>query len=241
MLSSEQLSGHGFIFNKWKKELLNQVVGSASSKAVEVTKITNPGQVHTGFSGAVQPPSRLSGLCSMYDFMFIKEKMKVHGDIASASSSKANTSRQGGVMGEINMENRNKKRHAMGRNSSSGSVHKSKPKPTKKRLLSGIGLQEVACSAQMLELKSSDPIANANNKQFPPPAKDSQDTSRDVRSIKIAHLDALDTPTNDVFNALAGPEDLSSLLDFDEEGLLDHDSAGLEVPMDDLADVEMFL
>lgn len=39
---------------------------------------------------------------------------------------------------------------------------------------------------------------------------------------------------------LGGPQDLSSLLNFDEEELQDHYSAGLDIPMDDLTELNMF-
>ncbi|KAI3793541.1 hypothetical protein L1987_36160 [Smallanthus sonchifolius] len=39
---------------------------------------------------------------------------------------------------------------------------------------------------------------------------------------------------------VGGPQDLSSLLNFDEEELQDHFSAGLEIPMDDLTELNMF-
>lgn len=39
---------------------------------------------------------------------------------------------------------------------------------------------------------------------------------------------------------LGGPQDLSSLLNFDVEELQDHYSAGLEIPMDDLTELNMF-
>ncbi|KAI7747597.1 hypothetical protein M8C21_019113, partial [Ambrosia artemisiifolia] len=39
---------------------------------------------------------------------------------------------------------------------------------------------------------------------------------------------------------VGGPQDLSSLLNFDEDELQDHFSAGLEIPMDDLTELNMF-
>ena len=36
-------------------------------------------------------------------------------------------------------------------------------------------------------------------------------------------------------------QDLSSWLNFDEDGLQDHDSMGLEIPMDDVSDLNMIL
>ncbi|KAL3530399.1 hypothetical protein ACH5RR_009721 [Cinchona calisaya] len=236
--SSELLSGHGFTLNKQKKELLNQTVGSTSSEAAEI-RITDPGQVHRRFSGAKQPLSRPSGVLPTYDFTFDKGNIKILGDIANCSLKAKFTSRQVGDVGETGMENRDQKTDVC-RNSASGNVHKLKAEPKKKRPLLRIGLQEMAHSAQLLELKSSVPIANANNQQFLSPANDSQDASRDVRSMKTSQLNGLDPPTNDVFNILAGPEDLNSLLDFDDEILLNHDSAGLDVPMDDLSDVFTF-
>ena len=42
-----------------------------------------------------------------------------------------------------------------------------------------------------------------------------------------------------VSNDLGGPQDLNSWLNFDEDGLQDHDSIGLEIPMDDLTDLKL--
>ncbi|KAI3809266.1 hypothetical protein L1987_25237 [Smallanthus sonchifolius] len=39
---------------------------------------------------------------------------------------------------------------------------------------------------------------------------------------------------------VGGPQDLSSLLNFDEDELQDHFSAGLDIPMDDLTELNMF-
>ncbi|KAK6933550.1 hypothetical protein RJ641_036444 [Dillenia turbinata] len=44
-----------------------------------------------------------------------------------------------------------------------------------------------------------------------------------------------------VASAIGGPQDLGSWLNFDEDGLQDHDSMGLEIPMDDLSDLNMLL
>lgn len=38
---------------------------------------------------------------------------------------------------------------------------------------------------------------------------------------------------------VGGHQDLSALLNFDEEDLQDHFSAGLDIPMDDLAELNM--
>lgn len=40
---------------------------------------------------------------------------------------------------------------------------------------------------------------------------------------------------------LGGNQDLTSWLNFEEDGLMDHDSIGLEIPMDDLMDLNMLM
>ncbi|PON41401.1 spectrin beta chain, brain [Parasponia andersonii] len=45
----------------------------------------------------------------------------------------------------------------------------------------------------------------------------------------------------DPMEELGGNQDLTSWLNFEEEGLMDHDSIGLEIPMDDLSDLNMLM
>ncbi|XP_044483678.1 uncharacterized protein LOC123209625 [Mangifera indica] len=52
-------------------------------------------------------------------------------------------------------------------------------------------------------------------------------------------LNELDPMALDVSNDLGAPQDLNSWLNFD--GLQDHDSVGLEIPMDDLTDLNMLM
>lgn len=77
------------------------------------------------------------------------------------------------------------------------------------------------------------------------------DTRRDIRKVShdanepqeivdpLHELDPIDE-LGVVGAELDGPQDLSSLLNFDEEDLQDHYSAGLEIPMDDLTELNMF-
>ncbi|KAF5770550.1 hypothetical protein HanXRQr2_Chr14g0660661 [Helianthus annuus] len=51
-------------------------------------------------------------------------------------------------------------------------------------------------------------------------------------------IDPLLDPIDEL--GVGGPQDLSSLLNFDDEELQDHFSAGLEIPMDDLTELNMF-
>ncbi|CBI18590.3 unnamed protein product, partial [Vitis vinifera] len=61
----------------------------------------------------------------------------------------------------------------------------------------------------------------------------------DFPSLQIHELDSIEELG--VGSDLGGPQDLSSWLNFDEDGLQDHDSMGLEIPMDDLSDLNMIL
>jgi len=57
-------------------------------------------------------------------------------------------------------------------------------------------------------------------------------------NLPLPELDSMEALG--VSNDIGGPQDLSSWLNFDEDGLQDHDSIGLEIPMDDLTELHMF-
>ncbi|KAL0358588.1 UNVERIFIED_CONTAM: hypothetical protein Sangu_0708200 [Sesamum angustifolium] len=68
-------------------------------------------------------------------------------------------------------------------------------------------------------------------------------SSNDMESMEFANL-----PLNEidgieelgVESDIGGAQDLNSWFNFDVDGLQDHDSIGLEIPMDDLAELNMF-
>ncbi|KAK8514435.1 hypothetical protein V6N12_009141 [Hibiscus sabdariffa] len=62
------------------------------------------------------------------------------------------------------------------------------------------------------------------------------DESVDFANLQLTELDPMEELG--VSNDIGGPQDLSSWLNFDEDGLQDHDSIGLEIPMDDLSDLK---
>jgi hypothetical protein len=79
----------------------------------------------------------------------------------------------------------------------------------------------------------------------------SVDTRRDIRTVSHGNgtqevpkagmeiMDPLLDPIDEL--GVGGPQDLSSLLNFDDtDDLQDHFSAGLEIPMDDLTELNMF-
>ena len=69
-------------------------------------------------------------------------------------------------------------------------------------------------------------------------SKDGKDCL-DLGSLPLPELDSIEELN--VANEFGGHQDLSSWLNFDEDGLQDHDSMGLEIPMDDLSELSMLL
>lgn len=96
---------------------------------------------------------------------------------------------------------------------------------------------------------SDELITNESNKKrevgLMSPGNVPQDSFKEIKepmdfpSLQIHELDSIDALG--VGSDLGGPQDLSSWLNFDEDGLQDHDSMGLEIPMDDLSDLNMIL
>lgn len=60
----------------------------------------------------------------------------------------------------------------------------------------------------------------------------------DFTNLQLHDLDSIELG---VGNELGGPQDLDSWLNIDEDGLQDHDAVGLEIPMDDLSELNMLL
>lgn len=71
-----------------------------------------------------------------------------------------------------------------------------------------------------------------------------QDSSKEIKeplhttNLKLNELDSIELHVGDDFG---GPQDLSTLLNFDDDSLQDHYSAGLDIPMDDLSEVNLLL
>ncbi|XP_012472840.1 uncharacterized protein LOC105790015 isoform X1 [Gossypium raimondii] len=62
------------------------------------------------------------------------------------------------------------------------------------------------------------------------------DEPDDFANLQLNDLDPMEELG--VSNDIGGSQDLSSWLNFDEDGLQDHDSIGLEIPMDDLSELK---
>ncbi|XP_010271669.1 PREDICTED: uncharacterized protein LOC104607682 isoform X3 [Nelumbo nucifera] len=95
---------------------------------------------------------------------------------------------------------------------------------------------------------SSEKVTNSTSKMSEvglPPGNVPQDLSKDIEepidfsNLQLHELDSIEELG--VSNDLGGHQDLSSWLNFDEDGLQDHDSMGLEIPMDDLSELNMLI
>ncbi|GMG99480.1 hypothetical protein Nepgr_001320 [Nepenthes gracilis] len=72
-----------------------------------------------------------------------------------------------------------------------------------------------------------------------PDSTEESKESIDYRSLPLHELDSIEDLSME--NGFGGHQDLSSWLNFDEDNLQDHDSMGLEIPMDDLSELNMLI
>lgn len=88
-------------------------------------------------------------------------------------------------------------------------------------------------------------ISGSHRKQevvLNPPSKISNDSSKeamDFTSLPLHELDSIEELG--VAKDLDGNQDLSTWFNFEVDGLQEHDSVGLEIPLDDLSDLNMML
>ncbi|KAG6578818.1 hypothetical protein SDJN03_23266, partial [Cucurbita argyrosperma subsp. sororia] len=92
---------------------------------------------------------------------------------------------------------------------------------------------EVANGSTKKEFTVVLPLNNAT----PHPSKDHSERT-DFTNLQLHDLDSMELG---VGNELGGPQDLDSWLNIDEDGFQDHDAVGLDIPMDDLSELNMLL
>lgn len=73
---------------------------------------------------------------------------------------------------------------------------------------------------------------------IPPVSSNDMKESMEFADLPLNDIDSIEELGVD--SDIGGPQDLNSWLNFDMDGLQDHDSIGLEIPMDDLAELNMF-
>ncbi|XP_027345863.1 uncharacterized protein LOC113857830 [Abrus precatorius] len=211
------------------------------------------------FQGSIQSSEQAS---SKNGSVFIKEKkreMLVNGGIGGSSSRASNLdgSVHGGVKGKRSERDRNQSRDQTrqnpisraGRLSLDSSQNENKPKSKPKQKITASGhdrFMDAKESACLPNHGSSLSVVDATNSGSKDGAtlSGNQDTSQVKESTDFGNLQLHDLSSIEEFGVsgeLGGAHDLSSWLNFDEDGLQDHDSIGLEIPMDDLSELNMLM
>ncbi|KAF5204852.1 spectrin beta chain, brain [Thalictrum thalictroides] len=210
-IKQESISNRG----KKKEVLLDEVTGNASSRASPALGSTLTG----GAKGRRSERERDSN-----KFMSTRN-----------SVAKAGRPALGGLRGERKNKTKPKQKTAqlstsgnglLGRameatnavspslNSSNEKVHSASNKPSRE-----VGLQQPGNAPQGLSKETEKPV--------------------DFTNLHLHELDSIEELG--VSGNLGGHNDLSTWLNFDEDGLQDHDSMGLEIPMDDLSELNMLI
>ncbi|RDX62865.1 hypothetical protein CR513_58764, partial [Mucuna pruriens] len=192
------------------------------------------------FQGSIQSSEQAS---SKNGSVFIKEKkreMLVNGSVNGSSSRASNLdgSVHGGVKGKRSDRDRNQSRDQnrqnsicrAGRMSLDSSQNENKPKAKKQKTASGNDRFMEAKESPRLPPSVADTINNGSKDGATLPGN--QDASQIKESNDFGNLPLPDLSSIEEFG---GAHDFSSWLNFDEDGLQDHDSIGLEIPMDDLS------
>ncbi|KAE9620607.1 hypothetical protein Lalb_Chr01g0004831 [Lupinus albus] len=219
-----------------------QSVSSASEKYDRRRDDLDRGLLDS-FQGSIQSSEQAS---SKNVPVFIKEKkreMLVNCSTNGSSSRASNLDGvvHGGVKGKRSGRERNQSRDQIRESSdsrggrlsldSSRSENKAKAKPEQKSSAGGHQDRSIAATESVAG-------ASNNGSKDGTALSGNQDTSKVKESVGFMNLPPDDFSSIDEFGVageLGGPQDLSSWLNFDEDVLQDHDSIGLEIPMDDLS------
>ncbi|KAG8644758.1 hypothetical protein MANES_11G161400v8 [Manihot esculenta] len=165
-----------------------------------------------------------------------KREVLIDDVIGSASSrvtSTLDSGGLGGVKGRRSDRDRDQNKDAF------KSERKTKSKPKQK-------INHFSTSGNGPRGSAGHSAANASNKtdreislgNVPRDASKEADEGVDLGNLQLNELDTIGL---DVPNELGGPPDLYSWLNFDDDGLQDHDSIGLAIPMDDLTELNMIM
>lgn len=202
--------------------------------------------------------------------MFIKGKKRemLIDDVVGNASSRATSALDGPVLGGLKGKRSERERDQNKDNVRSNCVsganrpsldgfrseRKTKAKPKQKNnhlSTSGSGFHgrfieamEPACppvrgSNQSISNKMSREVGSIVPSNIPQKSSKESDEPIHIANLQLPELDSMEA-LGGVSNDIVEPQDLTSWLNFDEDGLQDHDSIGLEIPMDDLTELNMF-
>ncbi|CAL5212275.1 unnamed protein product [Lathyrus oleraceus] len=201
---------------------------------------------------------KLEQVSSMNGSVTIKEKKRAMLVNGSSRTSNLGGAVHGGVKGKRSERDRNQIRDQTRKNSnsragyvsfdSSQNENKPKVKPKQKSTSGGHKLMEAKESTHLPIYDSSlSAVANASNNGSKDVAalSGNQNTSQVKESYGLGTFPLHDLGSIDEFGVageLGGPQDLGSWLNFDDDGLQEHDCImGLEIPMDDLSELNMLM
>jgi hypothetical protein len=204
-------------------------------------------------------PGAVSSTIERYDshsdnFDRIKKREVLIDDVIGSASSRVTSTLDSAALGGVKGKRSDRDREQSKDNSRSNSVSgasrssldcikgecKTKPKPKQKSthlLNSGNGprgsYHSVANASNKIERAGSMSLGNIP-----------QDTPKEVdepSDFPHSQLNEFDTIELGGSTDLGGPQDLGSWLNIGEDGLQGHDSIGLEIPMDDLMELNMLM
>ncbi|KAF5743069.1 hypothetical protein HS088_TW09G01131 [Tripterygium wilfordii] len=236
-----------------------------SQPANLVSWLSQNGDSYINSSDMLPPVNRLPEQTSVKEDLWSNRVKKreillddvIGGTLGTSSSAPSGiaTSLSGSTKGKRSERDREGKGHSkevlsrngnnkIGRPVSSNSKgeRKSKIKPKQKTTQLSVSvngflgkISEQPKPTLVSESKSSEMTTNAKKKNgF---GLDSLDEAIDLSNLQLPGMDVLGVP--DDFGGQG--QDLSSWLNIDDDGLQDHDFMGLEIPMDDLSDLNMMV
>ncbi|KAI4322414.1 hypothetical protein L6164_022112 [Bauhinia variegata] len=229
--------------NKASHQMDARKSGTVSSASEKYD--SHSGNAYSGFPDSFQDFGLSSEqVSSKNGSPFIKEKreMLVNGVFGGSSSRTSNLDGavHGGAKGKRSERDRNNTKQNSISRAGSGNEYKTKTKSKQKN--NHIGHEDRFTEAKKSIHGSSQPVASAGNnvcKEGAAPSNkkkiSSVKESTDIGNSQLNELDPIEELG--VSGEFGEHQDLSSWLNFDEDGLQDHDCIGLEIPMDDLSEL----
>ncbi|KAG6778205.1 hypothetical protein POTOM_018059 [Populus tomentosa] len=223
--------------------------GTASNTCNEVSNI------HAEARGSGAVSSTIERYDSHSDnFDRIKKREVLIDDVIGSASSRVTSTLDSAALGGVKGKRSDRDREQSKDNSRSNSVSgasrssldcikgecKTKPKPKQKithLLNSGNGPHGSAHSVPNASNKM-ERVGSMSLGNIPQDAPKEANEPMDFANLQLNEIDTIELG---VSTDLDGPHDLGSWLNIDEDGLQDHDSIGLEIPMDDLTELSMLL
>ncbi|XP_038696142.1 uncharacterized protein LOC119993202 isoform X2 [Tripterygium wilfordii] len=236
-----------------------------SQPANLVSRLSQNGDSYINSSEMLPPANRLSGQTSVKEYVCsdrLKKREIVVGDViggtlgtSSSAPSGIGTSPSSSTKGkrsERDREGKGQGREVLSRNgnnkigqtglSNAKGERKPKTKPKQKTTQLSVSVNgllgktsEQPKPTLLSESRSSAMTTNTKVKNgF---GLDSLDEAIDLSNLQLPGMDVLGVP--DDFGGQG--QDLDSWLNIDDDGLQDHDFMGLEIPMDDLSDLNMMV